>query len=270
MTIFRNRWTPAVTLTGPSKMPRKPKIYNRVTVVCNSNWFHDTGHHVARTSGRIKPGGALPYVGGYQVPVNRTPFFTPILHPMTPFFIQFTPNEPLFPLLYQILHKKYANFCALRAHFEKFNDFVAILKGNSQILPWNCIFAHWMIPIFGSPHQKKAPFFWCPHRMTPFFWRNLTPNAPYFRSPVGTCTSLSYLSAPPRGIKKSLKSYAISSSFKPINTLRGNIVHVKDKQANDKQNNGVSGLRCAELGCKSGFFRRWDQTISQSQGQPTP
>ena len=32
------------------------------------------------------PGGALPYVGGYQVRVNRPPFFMPTLHPMTPFF----------------------------------------------------------------------------------------------------------------------------------------------------------------------------------------
>ena len=67
-----------------------------------------------------------------------------------------------------------------------------------QILPWNCTFAHWMTPISGSPHQKNPPCFWCPHRMTPFFDEILTPNAPYFRSPVGTCASLSYLSAPPR------------------------------------------------------------------------
>ena len=45
----------------------------------------------------VPGGGALPYVGGYQVPVNRPPFLTPILHPMTPFFIRFTPNDPLFP-----------------------------------------------------------------------------------------------------------------------------------------------------------------------------
>ena len=51
--------------------------------------------------------------------------------------------------------------------------------------------------IFGV-HTKKPPFFfWCSHRMTPFFRRNLTPKAPYICSPVGTCTSLSYLSAPP-------------------------------------------------------------------------
>ena len=109
-----------------------------------------------------------------------------ILHPMTPFFYSVHTQWPPF---------FHANFCVLRAHFEKFKDFVAILAENLQILPWNCIFAHWMTPIFGSPHQKNL-FFWCPHRMTPFFRWNLTPNAPYFCSPVGTCTSLSNLSAP--------------------------------------------------------------------------
>ena len=75
---------------------------------------------------------------------------------------------------------KIANFCALRAHFEKFNDFVAILTENLQNLPWNCIFAHWMTPIFGSAHQKSPHFFgahteWPPffdeilHRMPPIF-----------------------------------------------------------------------------------------------------
>ena len=32
------------------------------------------------------PGGALPYVGRYHLSVNRPPFLTQILHPMTPFF----------------------------------------------------------------------------------------------------------------------------------------------------------------------------------------
>ena len=35
-------------------------------------------------------------------------------------------------------YMKIAIFCALRAHFEKFNDFVAILTENLQILAWNC------------------------------------------------------------------------------------------------------------------------------------
>ena len=71
-----------------------------------------------------------------------------------------------------IFNRKFAN-SALKWHFCTLNDL------------------H-----FWEPTPKKPPFFWCPHQMTPFFRRNLTPNAPYFRSPVGTCTSLSYLSAP--------------------------------------------------------------------------
>ena len=47
------------------------------------------------------------------------------------------------------------------------------------------------------------------------------------------------LLVPQNGLKKSLKSYGISTSFKPINTLRGKLVHVKDKQAKDKQSNMV-------------------------------
>ena len=100
---------------------------------------------------------------------------------------------PFFPLLYQILHENRKFF----AHFEKFNDFVAILTEHLQILPWTCIFVHWMTPIFVRPQQKSPHFVGAHTEWPPFFRRNLTPNAPYFRSPVGTCTSLSYLSAPP-------------------------------------------------------------------------
>ena len=61
----------------------------------------------------------------YADPTPNDPLFLFSPHPMTPFF----------PLLYQILPKKIANFCALRANFEKFNDFVAILIEILQILP---------------------------------------------------------------------------------------------------------------------------------------
>ena len=76
------------------------------------------------------------------------PFFYSVLtqwHPFFHFCIKF--------------YIKIANFSALRAHFEKFNDFVQIWTENLQILPWNCIFAHRMTPIFGSPHQKSPHFF---------------------------------------------------------------------------------------------------------------
>ena len=116
----------------------------------------------------------------YQVPVNRPPFLTPTLHPMTPLFYSVHTQWPPFSHFCIKFYIKIANFCALCPHFEKFNDFVAILTENLQILPWNCIFAHWMTPIFGSPHQKSPHFFgahteWPPffdeilHRMPPIF-----------------------------------------------------------------------------------------------------
>ena len=137
------------------------------------------------------PGGALPYVGGYQVPVNRPPFFTPILHPMTPFFYSVHIQWPPFFQFCIKFYIKSANFCALCTHFEKSNDFVAILTENLQILPWNCILhAEW--PPFLWVHTKKGAH----TKWPPFFLTKFYTECPYFRSPVGTCMSLSYSSAP--------------------------------------------------------------------------
>ena len=122
-----------------------------------------------RSDCKARGGGALPYVVGYQVPVNRPPFFTPILHPMTPFFYSVHTQWPPFFHFCIKFYIKIANFWARRAHFEKFNDFVAILKENLQILPWNCIFPHGMTPILGSPHQKSPRFFGTHTEWPPFF-----------------------------------------------------------------------------------------------------
>ena len=129
-----------------------------------------------------------------------------------PFFYSVHTRWPLFFHFCIKFNIKIANFSALRAHFEKFNGFVAILIENLQILLWNCIFAHWMTPHFWESIPKKPLFFWCTHRMTPFFRRNLTLNAPYFRSPVGTCTSLSYLSAPRDQFPRSAEWYRQSAA----------------------------------------------------------
>ena len=86
-----------------------------------------------------------------------------------------------FPLLYQILRTN-CKFLRNQTFCGKFWLQIAFL--------------HTEWPHFGESAPKKTPIFWCPHRMTPFFRRNLTPNAPCFRSLVGTCTSLSYSSAP--------------------------------------------------------------------------
>ena len=52
---------------------------------------------------------------------------------------------------------------------------------------------------FLGVHTKRdPPFSLVPTPNDPLVSINLTPNAPYFRSQVGTCTSLSYSSAPTR------------------------------------------------------------------------
>ena len=61
--------------------------------------------------------------------------------------------------------------------------------------------------------------------------------------------------------KKNFKSYGIFTSFKPINTLRGKLVHVKDKQAKDKQSNVVYGLTCAEKDCKESYVGETKQCL---------
>ena len=142
----------------------------------------------------LSGGGALPYVGGYQVPVKRPLFYADPTPKDLLFFIQSTPSDPLFFHFCVKFYIKIANFSALRAHFEK-------NSGN-----FNRKFANFALkfhfstlndPHFWESTSKKPPCFWCPHWMTPFFWRNVTPNAPYFRSPVGTSTLLSYLRPPP-------------------------------------------------------------------------
>ena len=77
----------------------------------------------------------------------------------------------------------------------------------SQILHRNCKFLHTEWPPFLGVQTKKASIFLVPTPNDPFFRRNLTLNAPYIRSPVGTCTSLSYLSAPPPGIRYVTESW---------------------------------------------------------------
>ena len=99
---------------------------------------------------------------------------------MTP--LQSTPNGPIFFHFRIKFYIQIANVCSnfnmkfasigLKLHFCTLSD-----------------------PIFGGPRQKGSHFFE-PTSNDPLLQQNLAPNATYFRSPVGTCTSLSYLSAP--------------------------------------------------------------------------
>ena len=62
---------------------------------------------------------------------------------------------------------------------------------------WQIAFLHTKWHSFLGVHSKKNHIFLEPTPNDPLFQWNFTPNAPYFRDPVGTCTSLSYSNAPP-------------------------------------------------------------------------
>ena len=70
------------------------------------------------------------------------------------FYANLTPNGPLFS---SGLHTQCPPFF-FSPNFEKFTHFAALLIQNLQILAWiwNCIFAHFMTPIY--PHQKRQHF----------------------------------------------------------------------------------------------------------------
>ena len=133
----------------------------------------------------------------------------PILHPMTPFIYSVHTQWPLFPLCI-IFYMQIANFHVLRAwklqifmcfaHFEKFNNFAANFNIKFANFDLKLHFCTLNDPQFWESTPKKTPFFFffflVPTPNDPLFRQNLTPNTPCFHSLVGTCKSLSYLSAP--------------------------------------------------------------------------
>ncbi|XP_072022914.1 uncharacterized protein [Amphiura filiformis] len=63
--------------------------------------------------------------------------------------------------------------------------------------------------------------------------------------------TIPYIAGLSKRVKKHLKAFGISSSFKPNNTLRGKLVQVKDKQSKEKRSNLVYGLVCGDADCSA-------------------
>ena len=135
--------------------------------------------------------------------------FTQILHPMTPLFSSVhTQWLPFFHFSIKFYIQIAKVSRALRAFWEihKFGgNFNIELANVGWKLNFFILNAFLMTLIFESRHIKGKKivfffffffFFWSLHRMTPLFQRNLILNPLYFRSPVSTYASLSYLSAP--------------------------------------------------------------------------
>ena len=136
---------------------------------------------------------------------------------MTPLYYSVHTQWPSFFLFHIKFYIQIANFC-VRAFWKiyKFcNDFK--LKFANFGLKLN--FCTLNDPHFWESTSKKIPFFLEPTQNDPCFQRNLTPNAPYFHTPVGTCTSLSYSSAPLLGLVEDFQTFKLVCSYYLLSNL---------------------------------------------------
>jgi len=76
-----------------------------------------------------------------------------------------------------------------------------------------------------------------------------------------TQVTIPYIAGLSERLKNSYKSFGISTSFKPTNTLRGKLVHVKDKPPKDKQSNLVYGITCAASNCGESYVGETKQSL---------
>ena len=68
-------------------------------------------------------------------------------------------------------------------------------------------------------------------------------------------------------IKKHLRSFNISTGFKPVNKLRGQLVRVKDKQPKDKCSNVVYGIKCGNQYCNDTYVGETKQGLKSRMNQ---
>ncbi|XP_072041173.1 uncharacterized protein [Amphiura filiformis] len=73
--------------------------------------------------------------------------------------------------------------------------------------------------------------------------------------------TIPYISGISERVKNHFKSFGISTSFKPVNTLRGKLVNVKDKQPKDKRSNLVYGVVCGDTDCSAAYVGETKQAL---------
>ena len=124
----------------------------------------------------LPPGGALPYVGGYRLPV------------ISPLFYAELTQRPLFCYICKEFDIKILKPCAFCTYLDYFKEFHHNFSSNFADCDLKLCFYTPDNPHFWELTPKKTHYL-SPHLMTPFFQRK---KAPYFC----TCTSLSCLSNP--------------------------------------------------------------------------
>ncbi|XP_072048557.1 uncharacterized protein [Amphiura filiformis] len=79
--------------------------------------------------------------------------------------------------------------------------------------------------------------------------------------------TIPYISGISGRVKNHFKSFGITTSFKPVNTLRGKLVNVKDKQPKDKRSNLVYGVVCGDTDCSAAYVGETKQALKTRIGQ---
>ncbi|XP_071488191.1 uncharacterized protein [Diadema antillarum] len=68
-------------------------------------------------------------------------------------------------------------------------------------------------------------------------------------------------------IKRLFQKQGITTAFKPHNTLRQRLVHVKDRAAKEKQRNVVYGIRCSQEDCHDFYIGETQQSLKARMNQ---
>ena len=74
-------------------------------------------------------------------------------------------------------------------------------------------------------------------------------------------------------LRKVYREHSIQASFKPANSLRSALVHIKDKTPHEKRSHLVYGLKCPRSGCDKTYVGETQQAIKKQASQhrkPTP
>ena len=79
--------------------------------------------------------------------------------------------------------------------------------------------------------------------------------------------TIPYIAGVSERLKNSYKSFGISTAFKPINTLRGKLVQVKDKPPKEKLCNLVYGLTCVAPDCGESCVGETKQSLKARLNQ---
>ena len=86
-------------------------------------------------------------------------------------------------------------------------------------------------------------------------------------NPSPTRVTIPYVAGLSERLKNTYKTFGITTSYKPSNTLRSKLVNVKDKQPKEKRSNVVYGITCANAGCDNSYVGETKQSLKTRANQ---